>query len=41
VIGHGEYVITWPGRELANTVYQYATEFNAQGKKPESIWRAG
>lgn len=41
VIGHGEYVITWPGKDLSQPVYQYTTEYNAKGKKPDNIWSAG
>ena len=41
VIGHGEYVVTRPGSDLSKPVYQYTTDFNAKGEKPEGIWRVG
>jgi hypothetical protein len=37
-IGHGEYVITWPGKNLAGPVYQYTTEWQNTRKPPESAW---
>jgi hypothetical protein len=40
VIGHGEYVITYPGKDLSQPVYQYTTEFCGKGIKPDNIWRA-
>lgn len=39
VIGHGEYVITWPGRDFGNPVFQWSTEFNNTQKRPETAWR--
>lgn len=41
VIGHGEYVITYPGKDLAKPVYQYTTEFCTKGVKPDGIWSVG
>lgn len=41
VVGHGEYVVTWPGPELATPVQQSTREFCATGKKPDNIWRVG
>ena len=37
-IGHGEYMITWPGKDLQKPVYQYTTTFNETGKRPDSAW---
>lgn len=38
VLGHGEYVVTWPGKQLQAPVFQYASEFTSTGKKPETAW---
>lgn len=38
VLGHGEYVVTWPGRDLSKPVFQWATEFTNTGKRPETAW---
>lgn len=38
VLGHGEYMVTWPGRDLSKPVYQYATEFCNTLKRPETAW---
>jgi hypothetical protein len=38
-IGHGEYVITWPGKNFGAPVYQYTTEWQQTRKPPESAWR--
>lgn len=38
VIGHGEYVITWPGKNLSGPVYQYTTEWQNTRRPPESAW---
>jgi hypothetical protein len=38
VIGHGEYVITWPGKNLSGPVYQYTTEWQNTRKPPGSAW---
>ena len=41
VIGHGEYVVCYPGRDFQAPVFQYATDFCNTNKKPESAWRIG
>jgi hypothetical protein len=38
VLGHGEYVVTWPGQNLGKPVFQWTTEFTTNGKKPETAW---
>ena len=38
VLGHGEYMVTWPGQRLDQPVFQYSTEFANTLKKPESAW---
>lgn len=38
VLGHGEYVVTWPGRDLTNPVFQWTTEFTTKHTKPETAW---
>jgi hypothetical protein len=40
-LGHGEYVITWPGKNLGDPCFQYAQKFLADGTKPEDSWRIG
>ena len=40
-LGHGEYMITWPGADLSSPVYQHTTPFVNDGKKPDNSWRAG
>jgi hypothetical protein len=37
-IGHGEYVITWPKRDLSGPVFQYTSEFTDTGRRPDSAW---
>ena len=37
-IGHGEYLITWPGKDFSRPVYQYTTEFTSTMKRPETAW---
>lgn len=39
VLGHGEYMITWPGEGLTAPVYQHATAFLTDNKRPENSWR--
>jgi hypothetical protein len=39
VLGHGEYMITWPGSDLKQCVHQHATEFCQTSKRPEAAWR--
>ena len=41
VVGHGEYVITWPGATLGAAVHQSTRDFTADMKKPDGIWRVG
>jgi hypothetical protein len=38
VLGHGEYVVTWPGKDLAKPVFQWATDFTSKSQRPESAW---
>lgn len=38
VLGHGEYVVTWPGKQLGTPVFQWTTQFNDTHKKPETAW---
>lgn len=38
VLGHGEYVVTWPAQELGSPVFQWSTEFTNTLKRPESAW---
>ena len=38
ILGHGEYVVTWPGKKLAEPVFQWATEFTSTSKKPLTAW---
>lgn len=38
VLGHGEYMVTWPGRDFGSPVFQYSTEFANTLKRPESAW---
>ena len=38
VLGHGEYMITWPGKKFAAPVYQYSTDFCNTLKRPETAW---
>jgi carbohydrate-selective porin OprB len=40
-LGHGEYMITWPGKSLNSPVYQHTTPFVNEGKKPDDAWRIG
>lgn len=40
VIGHGEYVVTWPGRDLSKPVFQWTSDFTVNHRKPESAWSA-
>ncbi len=37
-LGHGEYVVTWPGKDLGKPVFQWATEYCNAMKKPETAW---
>jgi hypothetical protein len=38
VLGHGEYMVTWPGRDLSRPVFQWATEYCNTMKRPETAW---
>jgi hypothetical protein len=38
ILGHGEYVVTWPGKDLGKPVFQWSTEFTTTGKRPETAW---
>jgi hypothetical protein len=38
-LGHGEYKITWPGKNLGPAVHQNPIDFLKDGKKPEGAWR--
>jgi hypothetical protein len=39
-IGHGEYVVTWPGRNLGEPVFQWTSDWTKEHKRPESAWSA-
>jgi hypothetical protein len=41
VIGHGEYVITWPSKNLNGPVYQYTSDWQANRKAPAAAWSVG
>ena len=38
ILGHGEYMVTWPGKDLGKPVFQYSTEFSNSMKKPDTAW---
>lgn len=38
-LGHGEYVVTWPNRDLSGPVFQWTTAFNEKQQKPDAAWR--
>ena len=38
ILGHGEYVVTWPGKDLSKPVFQWATEFCNTLTKPATAW---
>jgi hypothetical protein len=38
VLGHGEYVVTWPSQDLGKPVFQWTTEFTNTLKRPETAW---
>ncbi len=38
VLGHGEYMVTWPGKNLSTPVYQHATQFCQTQKRPADAW---
>jgi hypothetical protein len=37
-IGHGEYVVTWPSKELGKPCFQYTTEWQETRKPPKTAW---
>jgi hypothetical protein len=39
VIGHGEYVISWPSRGLNSPVFQHTTDWQNKKTPPETAWR--
>lgn len=39
-IGHGEYVVTWPGRDLGSPVFQWTSDWTKEHKRPASAWSA-
>ena len=40
-IGHGEWVITWPSKDLGKPVFQYTSDYQKTNKKPETAWSVG
>lgn len=40
-IGHGEWVITWPSKDLGRPVFQYTSDYTKTGRKPETAWNVG
>lgn len=41
ILGHGEYMVTWPGAGLGPPVHQYATEYTQKLTPPKGVWKAG
>ena len=39
ILGHGEYMVTWPGENLGTPVHQHATDFVTNLKPPPGVWR--
>jgi hypothetical protein len=39
-IGHGEYMVTWPGRDLQKPVFQWTSDYTKTQQAPESAWKA-
>ena len=39
ILGHGEYMVTWPGEQLQQPVYQHATDYVTHMKPPEGVWK--
>lgn len=37
-IGHGEYVVTWPSKDLGKPVFQWCSDYTVNHRKPESAW---
>lgn len=40
-IGHGEWVITWPSKDLGKPVFQWTSDYQKTGKRPETAWSVG
>ena len=40
-IGHGEWVITWPSKDLGKPVFQYTSDYTKTNRKPETAWNVG
>jgi hypothetical protein len=40
VIGHGEYVVTWPNTDLSGAVHQSTRSYASSGK-PAGTWKVG
>ena len=40
-IGHGEWVITWPSKDLGKPVFQYTSDYQKTNRKPETAWSVG
>ena len=38
VLGHGEYMVTWPGQDFGRPVHQHSTDFCNSLKRPETAW---
>jgi hypothetical protein len=38
VLGHGEYMVTWPGANLNKPVYQHSTQFCTTQQRPADAW---
>jgi hypothetical protein len=39
ILGHGEYMVTWPGEQLQQPVYQHATDYVTHMRPPEGVWK--
>lgn len=39
-IGHGEYVVTWPGKNLQGPAFQWTSDWTKTHQRPESAWSA-
>lgn len=37
-IGHGEYMISWPSKDLGTPVFQYCSQWQETKKPPETAW---
>ena len=38
VLGHGEYVVAWPGKNLQAPVFQWTTDFTTKLTRPDTAW---